>query len=76
MILDVGCGPKPRGDVNVDCFKRGFNPQTGNQRQGDYINPEKIRNFVVADAQHLPFMDDCFNVVFSSHTIESARYPL
>jgi len=30
-MLDVGFGTLPRGDVNVDFFRSGFNPQTGDQ---------------------------------------------
>ena len=73
--LDVGCGIKPKGDVNVDFFGLGYNPQTGNQVQGDYMAPKKIRNFVIADASHLPFKDESFNVVLSWHTIEHVQNP-
>ena len=74
-LLDVGCGTRPKGDVNVDFFSSGFNPQTGNQIQGEYMTPRKIKNFVIADASHLPFRDGSFNVVFSSHTIEHVENP-
>lgn len=74
-ILDVGCGSKPKGDVNIDFFRGGLNPQTGDQIQGEFMSPKKTRNFIVADAMHLPFKDESFNVVFSSHTIEHVRSP-
>jgi len=76
MILDVGCGTQPKGDVNIDFFRSGFNPQTGGQVEGEFMSPSKIENFVVADAMHLPFKDKSFNVVFSSHTIEHVQNPL
>jgi len=49
-MLDVGCGTKPRGDVNVDFFGGGINFQVGDQVKGDRMPREKIKNFVVADA--------------------------
>jgi SAM-dependent methyltransferase len=74
-LLDVGCGSKPKGNVNVDFFARGFNPQTGDQIQGEFMSPEKMKNFVNSDATKLPFKNDSFNVVFSSHTIEHVKNP-
>jgi len=35
-----------------------------------------IPNFVVADAEFLPFKAECFDVVFSSHVIEHVKYPV
>jgi hypothetical protein len=49
-MLDVGCGTKPKGDVNVDFFSGGFNPQTGDQIKGEFMSPQEIPNFVRADA--------------------------
>ena len=74
--LDVGCGSRPTGDVNVDCFARGWNSQEGDQKQGEFMNPQLIPNFVVAHAEFLPFKDECFDVVFSSHTIEHVKNPM
>jgi SAM-dependent methyltransferase len=74
-MLDVGCGTKPKGDVNIDSFRGGFNPQTGNQIQGEFRSPQKIKNFIISDAMHLPFKDESFEVVFSSHTIEHVQNP-
>lgn len=73
--LDVGCGSRPTGDINVDCFTRGWNSQEGDQKQGEFMNPHLIPNFIVADAAFLPFKDECFEVVFSSHTIEHVKNP-
>lgn len=75
MRLDVGCGSKPRGDVNVDFFSGGWNPQEGDQQKGKYLNPKSIKNFRVADAQNLPYKDGEFEVVFSSNTIEHVQDP-
>jgi SAM-dependent methyltransferase len=72
----VGCGSRPGGDVNVDCFTRGWNSQEGDQKQGEFMNPRLIPNFVVAHAEFLPFKDECFDLAFSSHTIEHVKNPL
>jgi len=63
MILDVGCGTKPRGDVNVDVF-------LGKKYYRGKIVPKKIPNFVLADACHLPFKDGAFEKVVSYSVIE------
>jgi SAM-dependent methyltransferase len=76
VSLDVGCGCKPKGDVNVDSFKGGRNNQEGDQKKGEYMNPKRTPNFVVADSQHLPFKDEVFDLVFSSHCIEHVPDPL
>lgn len=75
MILDVGCGACPKGDVNIDVFKCGYNVQTGNQQQGEYMDARQIPNFVLADAEHLPFKDEVFDVAYSSHVIEHVANP-
>ena len=67
-MLDVGCGGKPRGDVNVDLYPDGYH----------YIkvDKQKTRNFVKADGQKLPFKNGCFRVVVSSHLLEHMEHPL
>lgn len=62
LTLDVGCGPNPRGDVNVDVdnvakfFKNQLN--------------RKIPNFIVADACHLPFRSETFSQVVMVDVLE------
>lgn len=76
MILDVGCGSNPSGDVNVDQVRKGgYNPQEGDQLKGEFFDPKKIPNYVIAEASHLPFKKGAFNVAYSSHTIEHLRNP-
>jgi len=60
-VLDVGCGKNkdyphstPKGTVNCDVRKP--------------LN--KLKNFVQCDAQYLPFKDNVFDLVYSSHVIE------
>lgn len=73
--LDVGCGSNPKGEVNVDFFRAGWNKQEADQDKGEYVNPHKIPNFVVASAEYLPFRENVFDAVYSSHTIEHVKNP-
>ena len=59
LSLDVGCGEIGLCDVNCDIKKPDIIPQ----------------NFVLCDAQFLPFNDECFVTVFSNHVIEHIKNP-
>lgn len=57
MMLNIGCGEDPKGDIRLDIRKtRSVN--------------------IIADARMLPFRDESFDYVYSSHLIEhfSHRY--
>jgi ubiquinone/menaquinone biosynthesis C-methylase UbiE len=69
-ILDVGCGNRASGTVNVDLYYG----ETIHRRH-EPINMKHIPNFVLADACHLPFKDNSFWVVYSAHTIEHVQNP-
>jgi SAM-dependent methyltransferase len=58
-VLDVGCGDRPTGDVNLDLFFYG-----------------KWKNFVIAEAHHLPFKDNVFEKAYSKHCVEHLENPL
>jgi ubiquinone/menaquinone biosynthesis C-methylase UbiE len=60
-MLDVGCGPDPRGDVNCDLIKSN--------------NVHSIPNFVQCSALNLPFTDKCFDTTISCHVIEHVPDP-
>jgi SAM-dependent methyltransferase len=76
MKLDVGCGIKPRGDVNCDLFIKDIGHRTGRpDLKGATIDPKKIPNFVLCDGEHLPFKNGVFSEVFSSHVIEHVYNP-
>jgi ubiquinone/menaquinone biosynthesis C-methylase UbiE len=60
FTLDVGCGPHARGDVNVDVAVPSPTPH----------------RFVLASAEHLPFVDCSFQVVRSSYVIEHCIQPV
>lgn len=70
--LDVGCGHQPKGEVNVDLYRKATAHRSADQRVCDDValDARSISNFVVADALHLPFADGSFEAVFSSHLIE------
>jgi ubiquinone/menaquinone biosynthesis C-methylase UbiE len=74
LTLDVGCGYFPQGDVNVD-----VDIKTSFHHRGHILTREKakkISNFVLADAEHLPFRDNSFYKSTCFHTIEHLKNPL
>lgn len=73
LTLDVGCGDKPRGSVNLDYYL-SLNPEIDQRKKG-IINIRLIPNFIQADAQHLPFRDKIFDRVFCYHVIEHVDNP-
>lgn len=73
LTLDVGCGDKPRGSVNLDCYL-SLNPEI-DQVKIRVIDIRLIPNFIQADAQYLPFRDKIFYRVFCHHVIEHVDNP-
>jgi hypothetical protein len=71
-ILDVGCGHRPKGDVNVDLFVEATAHRCVDQRVNDDValHVHEIKNFVKADACHLPFRDGSVKKAYSWHLIE------
>jgi len=63
-VLDVGCGANPTGTVNCDLF-----PGDSEHRLKSLI-PKDMPNFILCDAQHLPFRDNSFETVFSKYALE------
>ena len=66
-ILDVGSGANPKGDVNCDLY-------IGRKKHAFY-KVRKAKNFIRCDAHHLPFRDNAFNIVHSSHLLEHLKHP-
>ena len=64
MILDVGCGSRPHGDVNLDRFTGTTSHHIG------YIDGRRYMNFVQGNADTLPFRDEAFTTVYISHVLE------
>ena len=71
MILDVGCGNDPKGTVNCDLF---LGP-TIHRWKMTPIHKKRVKNLIRADGQHLPFRDNCFEISYSSHTLEHVDNP-
>jgi len=76
-VLDVGCGHRPKGDVNVDLFVEATAHRAADQRVNDDVRLKvaEIPNFVRADACCLPFRDRGFRKVYSWHLIEHLGKP-
>ena len=68
--LDVGCGASPKGTVNVDLFIEST------VHRSYKIKPKHIKNFVQADACHLPFKKDSFDMVYCFHVVEHVQNPI
>lgn len=67
--LDIGCGPNPKGKVNLDLFQ-GDTPHHIRK-----IDGRAYMNFVQGDAQHLPFKDKAFKRILVSHCFEHMLDP-
>lgn len=69
MKLDIGCGIRPVGDVNIDLY---INRNLYRMKEGvsSVIDTRKVPNFVLGDAAHLPFRDDYFEEVYSNSVLE------
>lgn len=72
LILDIGCGNSPKGDVNCDLY-RGKTPHL--MGASNIIDPTKIPNFVLCDAEHLPFKESSFDLVNASELLEHVVNP-
>ena len=65
LVLDVGCGVRPRGDVNVDLYIEPMH------RNGKHIDTTKVQNFIKADGRDMHmFTDRQFSKVFCDNVIE------
>jgi len=67
MILDVGCGSRPEGDVNIDLLLKGSDELPGTDR---IVDPKNIPNLVKADAKYLPIKEKAFKTTICSHLLE------
>jgi SAM-dependent methyltransferase len=69
--LNVGCGNKANGDVNVDLYVES----TKHRSSGKAILFKAIKNFIICDANYLPFKEKSFRVAESNHVIEHLENP-
>jgi len=72
LILDVGCGDRPKGDVNVDLFQ---GESVDLQGLREKINPKETVNFVQATIYNLPFRNNLFSIVLCHHLLEHLKRP-
>lgn len=76
MILDVGCGWNPQGDVNTDLFlHRAIPERSGEQRvyfeyKKKLDRVQQIPNFLCCDVNFLPFRNSIFDDVICYHLLE------
>lgn len=68
MILDIGCGTSPHGNVNLDILI------TTHEKE-KYIKFKKIDNFIIGDCCNLPLRKELFNIVYASHVLEHLIRP-
>jgi ubiquinone/menaquinone biosynthesis C-methylase UbiE len=74
--LDIGAGHRACGDVNVDLYPDETFHRNTEDKKPVKCKTHLIPNFVKADGQHLPFKDDCFDEVNSSHVLEHVQNPV
>ena len=73
-FLDVGCGAgyamkKATEEFNCECA--GIDPDPGSHGVGRYdANSHVGLNIIKAEAEHIPFEDETFDVVYCSHVLE------
>ena len=73
-FLDVGCGSGDnmnRANKELGCAVKGIDPSPGSHGVGRF-SAEKITypNIVQGSAEHIPFNDKEFDLVFCSHVLE------
>jgi len=70
LVLDVGCGRDPHGDINMDIYRPWeHNPHTRKPPL------PKINNFILADAHHLPFKPSIFSKIICYEVMEHLENP-
>ena len=70
LTLDVGCGGRPTGFVNLDLYPED------REQFNEAWNPKDVPHFVLGDAQALPFRDKVFTDLVAYHLIEHLLEPL
>lgn len=75
MKLDVGCGNRPTGDVNVDLYINEETLHLDTLNRPKLVESKNTKNPVKADAHYLPFKDGSFGEVYSNHVLEHLENP-
>ena len=70
ILLDIGSGshPHPRAEVTCDLY---FNAEF----EGGPIRAREQKNFLICDAQYLPFKDQAFEESNCTHVLEHLEDP-
>lgn len=74
MILNVGCGHQTTGDVNVDLYPIDTHGWFKTRHRD--LDAKNIKNFIQADAHHLPFRSDIFRRVEATHIVPHLEKPV
>lgn len=76
-FLDIGCGSGYsliKAHEDCGCIVQGVDPAPGEHGVGRYTTDLwRERPIIQASAEDLPFPDDSFDVVYSSHVLEHVR---
>lgn len=73
LVLDIGCGNTPKGDVNCDLYRHETPHLMGDEKNQSFN--KKIPNFVLCDVTYLPFCDNSFDIVNASQVLEHVLNP-
>jgi len=74
LVLDVGCGRRPRGNVNIDLAKE-WTPMCYEYEKHRKYDYHQIPNFIRASASMLPFRDKTFDRVISFSVLVYVKTP-
>lgn len=59
LVLDIGCGENARGSINLDC----------------YVPKNIPKNFILANAEYLPFKKNSIHIILSYYNLEHLINP-
>lgn len=72
QILDVGCGDRPKGTINLDLYKSESEDLEGYRGK---VNPGNTPNFVQGSIYFLPFKNNAVDITLCHHTLEHLDNP-
>jgi len=78
LVLDVGCGRRPRGNINVNITKEYPHSPTRFEKEDKVIHFWKLKeipNFILASGDFLPFRNRVFDRVVSVDVFEHLQRP-
>jgi ubiquinone/menaquinone biosynthesis C-methylase UbiE len=76
-FIDVGCGAGyslMKAKIELNCDIKGIDPEPGAHGVGRYTSDDwKNLPIIKGSAENLPFENDSFDVVYSSHVLEHVK---